>query len=228
MPTRRAHATEHGLGRVAVAGASGLVGRALSRQLAADPGCTALRLLLRRAVPDLEGLPKTSVLAWPAEVLPPLDTACCALGTTIAVAGSQAAFRAVDHDTVLAFARAAKTAGARRFGVISALGADPQSSVFYNRVKGEMEAAVRALGFATLVIARPSLLAGDRATLGQPSRFGERLALALSAPLRGLLPARVRPIAADDVAAGLLVALRTRPPGVHVVESAELARLAHA
>lgn len=225
-PRTRSSAPAGALGRVAVAGASGLVGRALCRQLAADPGCTALWPLLRRAVPELAALPKSTVLPWPAPALPPLDTACCALGTTIAVAGSQAAFRAVDHDAAIAFARAAKAAGATRFGVVSALGADAGSRVFYNRVKGEMEAAVRALGFATLVIARPSLLAGDRAALGQPSRLGERLALRLTAPVRALLPARVRPIAADDVAAGLLAALREQPAGVHVVESAELADLA--
>ena len=216
------------LGRVAIAGASGLVGRALARRCSAAADCTALWLLLRRPVPELEALPKARSLPWPATTLPALDTACCALGTTIAAAGSQAAFRAVDHDAVVAFARTAQAAGARRFGVVSALGADAGSRVFYNRVKGEMEQSLRALGFETLVVARPSLLAGDRDALGQPSRFGERLALRLTAPVRALLPARVRPIAADDVAAGLLAALRERPPGVHVVESAELARLAHA
>ncbi len=206
-----------GLGRVAIAGANGLVGRALATRLSADARCRELWLVLRRPVPELESLPKAARV--PCEAL-------CALGTTIGAAGSQAAFRTVDHDAVVAFARAAQAAGARRFGVVSALGADAGSRVFYNRVKGEMEQALRALGFQTLVIARPSLLAGDREALGQPPRFGERLALRLTAPVRALLPARVRPIAADDVAAGLLAALHTRPAGAHVVESAELARLA--
>ncbi len=89
-----------------------------------------------------------------------------------------------------------------------------------------MEQALREVGFDVLVIARPSLLAGDRDALGQPPRLGERLALRLTAPWRALLPARVRPIAAGAVAAGMLAALRTRPGGVHVVESAELAALA--
>lgn len=216
-----------GLGRVALAGASGLVGQTLARQLAADPGCRSLALLLRRPLPAVEALPRAQRVDWDgraAPALPPLDSACCALGTTIAVAGSQAAFRAVDFDAVLAFARAARAAGATRFGVVSALGADAGSRVFYNRVKGEMETALAALGFASLVVARPSLLLGDRAPLGQPLRGGEAWAQRLAPWLGPLLPARWRPIGAEAVAAGLLSALRDGRPGSRIVESDELAR----
>ncbi len=212
-------------GRVALAGASGLVGLALARRLAADPDCTALWLPLRRSVTELETLPKVRRLPWPPHDLPPLDSALCALGTTIAQAGSQAAQRAIDHDAVLAFACAARAAGATRFGFVSALGADPRSAVFYNRIKGETEAALATLGFEVLAIARPSLLVGDRAALGQPPRFAESLAQSLAAPVARWLPQRWRPIAADDVAAGLLATLR-EGAGVHVLESAALARAA--
>ena len=109
-----------------------------------------------------------------------------------------------------------------RFAVVSSLGASPRASGFYSRVKGEMEAALAALGFDSLVIARPSLLAGDRAALGQPVRSAERLALRLSAPLRRWLPKGVRPIPAEAVARAVLRALREARPGVRVVESAEL------
>ena len=126
---------------------------------------------------------------------------------------------------MLAFAQAARAAGVRRFAVVSALGASPRSAGFYNRVKGEMETAVGALGFASLVIARPSLLAGDRAALGQPVRSGERLALWLTAPIAGLIPKGVRPINARTVARGMMVALRQQQPGVRIVESAELQEL---
>lgn len=85
------------------------------------------------------------------------------------------AFRAVDHAAVLAFAWAAQRAGAQRFFVVSALGADAGSRVFYNRVKGEMEDALRVLGFSTLAIFRPSLLLGRRAQ----ARLGERVMAAL-------------------------------------------------
>ena len=126
---------------------------------------------------------------------------------------------------MLAFAKASRVAGAQRFGVVSAMGADARSAVFYNRVKGEMEAAVAALGFAQVVIARPSLLVGDRAARGQPVRAGEALALRLSTPLALLVPRSVRPIAASTVARGMLEAMRESRPGVRVVASGELQTL---
>jgi uncharacterized protein YbjT (DUF2867 family) len=209
-----------------LAGASGLIGREL-----ADPwrGPGLLHLLVRRplkvagAAAALQRVHVVDFAALPA--LPQADEAYCCLGTTIKAAGSQAAFRAVDFDAVLAFARAAQRAGVQRFAVVSALGASPRSAGFYNRVKGEMEQAVTGLGFASLVIARPSLLVGDRAALGQPARTGERLALAVTTPLATLIPGRWRPIAAATVARALRRALAEGRPGVRIVESAELQEL---
>lgn len=203
-----------------LAGASGLVGREIARQW---KGAGRLHLLVRR--PTEAAAPNHSVHVVDFAALPPLpkaDAAYCALGTTIAVAGSQAAFRAVDFDAVLAFARAARAAGVRRFGVISALGADPRSGTFYNRVKGEAEAALAEVGFASLVIARPSLLDGARSALGQPARRGEALALAFTRPLAGLIPKAWRPIAAERVARALLRAVAEARPGVRVLASAEM------
>jgi uncharacterized protein YbjT (DUF2867 family) len=151
-----------------------------------------------------------------------------ALGTTIKVAGSQAAFRAVDFDLVVQVARAARSAGARRLAVVSALGADARSRVFYNRVKGEAEQALATLGYESLVIARPSLLLGDRAALGQTTRRGEVLAARLLGPVLGWVPASVRPIAAGVVAKAMLMALDEARPGTRVLSSAELQRLGRA
>lgn len=95
---------------------------------------------------------------------------CSSLGTTIKIAWSEAAFRRVDFDFVVNIARAARTAGATRLAVVSAVGADPTSRIFYNRVKGEMQVAVMQLGYESVVIAEPSLLLGDRAALGQVGR----------------------------------------------------------
>ncbi|MEK8050223.1 NAD(P)H-binding protein [Ideonella sp. DXS22W] len=224
----------HPLRRVAVAGASGLVGRALLHSLAADAQVQAVHAVLRRA-PGPGVLPEAktrAVFADPAGLgqpgapaLPAIDAAFCALGTTIQVAGSQAAFRAVDLDAVLAFARAARDAGAQRLGVVSALGADAASSVFYNRVKGEAEAALTAVGWPRLVIARPSLLLGDRGPLGQPSRPAERLAQAVTPAIGWLLPARLRPIRADVVAHALHRALAADGAAVQILESDALQRL---
>jgi uncharacterized protein YbjT (DUF2867 family) len=207
-----------------LAGATGLVGRELTR---AWDGPGLLHLLVRRplaaTVPRSQRVHVVDFAALPP--LPRADEAYCCLGTTIKAAGSQAAFRAVDLDAVLAFARAAQAAGVQRFGLVSALGASPRAASFYSRVKGEMEAAVGALGFANLVIARPSLLAGDRSAIGQPTRLGERLALRLTAPIAALIPQAVRPIEARSVARGMLAAMQQRPRGTRIVDSAELQEL---
>lgn len=203
-----------------LAGATGLVGREIAR-LWRGPG--PLRLLVRRplaAPPPGCTVHVVDFAALPA--LPPAEEAYCALGTTIAAAGSQPAFRAVDFDAVLAFARAAQAAGVRRLGVVSALGADARSSNFYSRVKGEAEAALGALGLPSLVIARPSLLDGERGALGQPARRGEAIALALARPLAGLIPKAWRPVPAERVARALLAAVAEGRPGVRVLDSAAL------
>jgi uncharacterized protein YbjT (DUF2867 family) len=219
--------------RIAVAGASGLVGRALLASLAADSQLGDVHALLRRPGQASE-LPRgvQPLLVDPARLgqadvaaLPAIDWAFCALGTTIKVAGSQAAFRAVDLDTVLAFARAARLAGASRLAVVSALGADARSAVFYNRTKGEAEAALIAQGWPRLVIARPSLLLGDRASLGQPARPGERLGQALMPAVGWLIPRRLRPIAADVVARAMHRALAGDGPALTVLESDALQAL---
>jgi uncharacterized protein YbjT (DUF2867 family) len=136
--------------------------------------------------------------------LPSVDEVCLALGTTIKVAGSRAAFRAVDFDASLAVARAALVVGARRCGLVSAMGANAKSRVFYNRVKGELEEALAQLPFEGLVIARFSLLIGDRAALGQPERPLEKVSAVFGRILGSLIPANYKPIAATHVARTLL------------------------
>ena len=211
-----------------VAGATGLVGRQLLAQLLADRHTGMVHALVRREVADLPQSPR--LLCHQVDLtgrlrLPAATAAFIALGTTIKAAGSQAAFAAVDRDAVLAVARAAQKVGVARLAVVSALGADAQSKVFYNRVKGEMEAQLTALGFERLVIARPSLLSGQRAALDQPARWGEKLALAMTAPIAGLLPARIRPIEAAVVARAMRRALRVDGPAVQIIESAQLQSL---
>jgi uncharacterized protein YbjT (DUF2867 family) len=211
---------------VLLAGATGLIGHELMQQLLAEKPAPRLHLPVRKVPQGADARATWQRVDFNAlPELPAARDAYCCLGTTIKQAGSQAAFRAVDFDAVLAFAHAARAAGVQRFAVVSALGASPRSATFYNRVKGEMEAAVAALGFASVVIARPSLLAGDRAALGQPLRTGERLALLLTGPVARLIPGSVRPINAGTVARGMIKALREARPGVRIVESAELQAL---
>lgn len=138
----------------------------------------------------------------------PIDDVFITLGTTLKAAGSRAAFRALDLDAVLAVARAGMAQGASRLAVVSTMGADPQSSFFYSRIKGEMETAVGKLGFQTLVIARPSMLAGDRESLKQHPRPGEKLALLAAKWLNPLLPSNYRSAQASQVAHALVDTLR--------------------
>jgi uncharacterized protein YbjT (DUF2867 family) len=210
-----------------VAGASGLVGRALLQLLADEgSGYTSVHALLRKPIaPAPAHIEQHLVDFSRLPELPATDDLYCALGTTIKLAGSKEAFRAVDFDAVVDTARAARAAGVKRMAVVSALGADAQSRVFYNQVKGEMEAALRALRFVRLVIARPSLLAGPRAALGQAPRLGEQLSLTLLRPIGGLLPASLRPIDAAVVARALRVALTADGPAAQVLESAALQTL---
>ena len=208
---------------VMIAGASGLVGRELLAGLLADGSVTAVHSLGRRELgvshPKLTQHRVDFSQALPA--LSGVDEAFIALGTTIKVAGSQEAFRAVDHDAVIAVAQAAKSAGARRLGVVSAMGADTKSSLFYSRIKGETEQALASLGFDTLVIARPSMLAGDRASLGQQVRGGEELAVKVSRWFGSLIPANYRSIPAASVARALLHAVPVSK-GRRVMLSGEL------
>lgn len=212
-----------------LAGASGLIGRELLPLLLQGERYAKVHVLLRRAVAELPRDPRvvTHVVdfaALPAS-MPAADDVYIALGTTIKVAGSQAAFRAVDFDAVVNTARAARAGGASRLAVVSALGADAKSGVFYNRVKGEMQAAVAGLGYASVQIAQPSLLTGNREALGQPARPGEVWATRLLGPFMGLVPASVRPIAARTVALALLRATLEGQSGVHLLPSARLQEL---
>jgi uncharacterized protein YbjT (DUF2867 family) len=190
---------------VLVAGATGLVGREILRGLLADPEVKQAHVLSRRP-PEVEDVKLVVHLVDFANLppLPPADELYLALGTTIRDAGSRAAFRALDYDANLAVAEAALAAGVKRLGLVSAMGANAKSRVFYSRVKGELEEALSALPYDGVVVARPSLLVGDREELGQKRRPGEAYGLMLDRIAGFLIPANYKPILATDVAHALL------------------------
>jgi uncharacterized protein YbjT (DUF2867 family) len=203
-----------------LAGATGLVGGKILGLLTRDEGIGEVRVLVRRPLPEgLKG-PKVQELITDFRDLERhtdwfrVDLVFSALGTTIAKAGSQAAFRRVDFDYPLSIARAARAAGARHFLLVSALGADPRSFFFYNRVKGELEEAVRSLGYPSFTVARPSLLLGAR----EERRLGEELAKKVS----WLLPAPWAGVQAEQVAKGLVEAAQAGRPGVQVLDNRHL------
>lgn len=207
--------------RVAVAGATGLVGRACVSALLGHAGRPRVMALARDpATAAFKPHPRLQVLATDFDRLDerpgPLavDAVICALGTTIGKAGSQAAFRRVDVDYVLAIASHALAGGARHFVLVSALGADPQSRVFYNRSKGEVEQAVGALGYAAVTVLRPSLLLGERGEF----RLGEEVAKRFA----WLIPGRYAPVQAAAVAAVAVGAAVAPAQGLRVIESSAI------
>ncbi|SEN68191.1 MULTISPECIES: oxidoreductase [unclassified Pseudomonas] len=204
---------------VLLAGATGLTGEHLLDRLLNEPTITRVLAPSRRPLaehPHLE-----NPVGETAELLPRLsgqvDIAFCCLGTTLKKAGSEQAFRAVDLDLVVAFAKRARELGARHLIVISALGADPNSSIFYNRVKGEMEAALKAQDWPQLTLCRPSLLLGERT---EP-----RLAEQLAGPLSRLIPGKYHGIEACQLARAMWRLALEEQEGVRVVESDELRKL---
>lgn len=214
--------------KVLLAGASGLVGGRILQALLADRTVAKVHALGRRALPVSHPKLQAHVVDFGnLPVLPPADEVYLALGTTIKVAGSQEAFRAVDLSANLATARAAYAAGARRAGLVSAVGANSQSSVFYNRVKGELEDALKALGLTGLAIAQPSLLLDYREGLQPPPRIGERIAIPIAKLLAPLLPGAYRPVRAEAVAQALAKTVPTAE-GVVVLPSNVLAQMGEA
>ena len=209
-----------------VLGATGLVGSRIVRLLMKDPTCEGVVALGRRpsglASPTLKDV--TTDLDRPETYREYLGVDCvfCALGTTIKKAGSEHAFRRVDYEYPLAVARAAVDQGARRYVVVSAVGADAKSGVFYNRVKGELEEALRGLPFARGVrILHPSVLLGERGE----SRPLEQVAASLmraTAPLFAGGLKKYRAITADDVAAAAITAARSDGDGPVVYEGSSL------
>lgn len=202
--------------KLIIVGATGLVGGHVLAQALASPAVTAVFAPARRPLPahaklqapvvDYETLPDDASL-WRA------DAAICTLGTTLRQAGSQAAFRRVDHDYVLAVARLAHRHGTPAFVLNSAIGADSGSRFFYNRVKGEVEAALAGLGFASLTFVRPGLIGGNR----DHSRPAERASLIAVRALGPVLPRRWRINPAERIAGALLEAAILRPPGIQVI-----------
>ena len=208
-----------------LAGATGLIGGQILQGLLADPDVAKVHVLARRPLGISH--PKLHVNVVDFSRLPALeevDETYLALGTTIKVAGSQQAFRAVDFDANLAVAKAAIAAGARRVGLVSAVGANARSSVFYNRVKGELEDALKAMSLDALVIAQPALLLGNRKALNQPPRFGEEFAGPILTWLSPILPRNFRPVQSGAVAQSLVKTLPTAR-GLVVLSSDELSRI---
>lgn len=211
--------------RALIAGASGAVGSVLLAQLLAEPAYSEIHALVRRPLPMPASATATAGRlvqhvfdfsdAGGVVDMTGIDDVYICLGTTLRNAGSQAAFRSVDFDAVVAVARLGRQLGASRLAAVSALGADSGSSVFYNRVKGEAEAQLISSGYDAITLLRPSLLDAQRSE-GRPA---EQLSLALLRPVAWLIPARWRPVSVKAVARCMVDAVLRGDAGLQIIES---------
>jgi len=209
--------------KVMLVGATGLVGGQVLQQLLDDARCDAVVAPTRRPlnvtdpvlhnpVVDFERLP-TDADWWA------VDAVICALGSTIRQAGSRAVFARIDHDYPLQVAALAQAHGAHAFVLNSAMGADPQSRIFYNQVKGRLEQDLRGLGYRSLTLVRPGLIGGERSE----RRTGEHLASLVLGALGPVLPRAWRINPAVNIAAAMVEAALAPRPGVQIVGAADLA-----
>ncbi|MBP3967284.1 NAD(P)H-binding protein [Paenibacillus lignilyticus] len=214
-------------------GATGLVGASLLRQLLQDSRCSAVTILVRRPLlPSGDEIGSNRKLTVITADLDRTDEALagveadivfCTLGTTIKKAKTQEAFRQVDLAYPVALGDWAERHGAAKMIIVSAMGANASSSIFYNRVKGEMEAQLSALGIRELHIVRPSLLLGKR----EEFRLGEKFAILLTPLLKLIMQGglrKYRPVEADDVAA-FMVGLGRRPAAVTGQEAGSFVKI---
>lgn len=203
-----------------ILGASGVTGSCLLKRLLEDRLYETVYASVRRPLPlrnaKLQECQLDVSFPYP-EKLQGADVYCC-LGTTMAKAGSKEAFRAVDYALPMRMAREAKSAGAQRFFLISAMGADAGSFVFYNRIKGELERDLEAIGFESLAIFRPGLLLGDRAE----KRPGEQFAKWLFGAINRILPRAWQGIPSDRVAESMLSAAAEDWKGKRIFSNADM------
>ncbi|MDH4105997.1 MAG: NAD(P)H-binding protein [Gammaproteobacteria bacterium] len=201
-----------------IAGATGLVGSECLRLLVASRAYDRVIVVARRPSGAASSPPKVQEIIVDFAALESVqsrlvaDDVFCALGTTIRKAGSQAKFREVDFEYPKRLAELTLAGGAKHFSLVSALGATSASNVFYSRVKGELEDAVRAMKWPGLCLLRPSVIAGDR----QESRPVERL---LEHALR-FAPRKWRPVPAREIAAAMVATALQARKGLTILESA--------
>lgn len=208
-----------------IVGATGLVGGEILRQLLLDERFRAVVTLGRRATGLAHPKLREHVIDFDAPAawsdLVRGDVLFSALGTTLKVAGSQAAQYLVDHTYQHRAAEAARRNGVEACVLVSSAGASPGARIFYSRMKGELERDVEALRFPRARILRPGPLDGER----REDRPGERLMLRLLRPLAPLLPAAARPIPAAVVARAAIRAALDPAPGTVRYEAGELFRV---
>jgi len=205
-----------------VLGGTGLVGKQLIELLLQD-NHYSITALVRKTLP-IQNERLTQVIFnydHPKNELIIAEEVFCCLGTTIKVAGSQKAFYKVDFEYPYDLAKRAYLNGAKKFALVSSLGANKKSSLFYSKTKGEIEEAITKIGYESLFILRPALLLGNRLT----PRPGERIAQLFFTKLSFLIPKKYKAIQARQVAKAMITCMNIKKAGVHILESHKIAEL---
>lgn len=205
-----------------VVGATGLVGDIVARMLVESPAYEKVKVLVRKSLGWQHPRLQETIFDfdYPNGLLVQADDIFCCLGTTIKKAGSQDAFRKVDYQYPMSIARLGLANGARQFGIVTAMGADAGSRIFYNRVKGEVERDLMTLDYPTLLIYRPSLLVGNR----QESRLGEKIGEGFMKLFNPLIPAKYKAIDAQKVARAMVNTMQLGLTDTHIYTSDQLQR----
>jgi uncharacterized protein YbjT (DUF2867 family) len=202
-----------------IAGATGVVGGYCLDALLADPVYGDVQAFTRRPLSRTDARLTTNVVDFDRlaslPTAPPVDDAYCCLGTTMKQAGSRAAFERVDYEYVCAYAELAARNGASQFLLVSAVGANARSSIYYSRVKGRAEDTVQAMAFRGVHLFRPSLLMGPRPEQRRGEAFSKTIAPLFAPLLLGPL-ARYRPVHACDVALRMIAVAKQDQSGRHV------------
>ena len=205
-----------------VVGATGLIGKHLTIRLLASKFYSKVKILVRKPLdinhPDLEqiivdfdNLDTSKIIA---------DDIFCCLGTTMKKAGSKDAFYKVDFTYPIEIAKAALNLGAKKYLIVTAMGADQESWIYYNRVKGEVEKALSDLHYPTLLIFRPSMLLGDR----KEPRLGERIGKVFMNAIRFIIPDNYKAIESEKVANAMLNLAQKDIKNKDIFESGTLQR----
>ncbi|MBL0323803.1 MAG: oxidoreductase [Cytophagaceae bacterium] len=207
--------------KVIVAGGSGLVGSELLRVLVAEPKITKIISLTRRPLGNTSAKIVEEVVDFenlPSEIFKDAGAIFCCLGTTIKKAGSKAAFEKVDFEYPLNMALKAKKAGVNNYLLVSSMGANINSGIFYSKVKGKIEKAISDSGIPNVAIFRPSLLLGDR----KEFRLGEKISAVLMTFFNPIIPKKYRGIHVNTVANAMLKTLLSGKKGINIFESDQI------
>ncbi|MGB3850012.1 MAG: oxidoreductase [Tunicatimonas sp.] len=210
-----------------IAGATGLVGNELLQQLIGGRQYHTISLLSRHEIETTSKRVETIIVDYDQltdEQIPAVDDVFCCLGTTMNKAGSKEAFRKVDHDYPLRVAEITRRKGAQQYLLVSAMGADPTSYFFYNRVKGEVEEAIARLNFDAFHVLRPSMLLGERTETRTGEQIGQVMMQSVAPLMVGGLK-KYQPIAASTVAEAMVCVAKKELRGVYVFESDKIKSL---